>query len=97
MRASYMMPSGTYNLFLSKEDLARLLEKGCVSITVGRTPCVTGRAVYDPEKKDLVTLDKKEIYNDLRFMLSDHVADLEDGLYNVQFLNLHLEKEEENV
>ena len=89
MRASYMMPSGTYNLFLSREDLARLLEKGCISITVGRTPCVTGRGIYDPEKKDLVTLDKKEIYNDLRFLLTEPVADIEGGLYNVQFLVNH--------
>ena len=97
MKASYMLPSGTYNLFLSKEDLMTLLEKGYVSVCVGRDiPCVTGRGVWDPDKKDLVTLDKKGIYNDLRFCLDEPVADLEPGFWNVQFLNIHLEKETDN-
>ena len=96
MKASYMLPSGTYNLFLSKEDLIRLLEKGMVTIHTGHISCVTGRGVYDPEEHKIITHDKKEVYNDLRFMLTDSVADLKPGLCNVQFLNIHLEKEKEN-
>lgn len=92
MKASYMVPSGTYNLILSKEDLIKLLEKGCVSVTVGRdVPCNTGRGIYDFEKHKMITLDKKEVYNDLRFCLHEPLADIEGGFHNVQFLNIHLD------
>ena len=94
MKTSYMLPSGTYNIKLSGEDLQKLLQTGILSLRLSRIPCVTGRGVYDHEKKDLVTLDKKEVFNDLRFHLDEPVADLEGGIWTVQFLNILLPTEE---
>lgn len=93
MKASYMLPSGTYNLMLSKDDLQKLLKTGLLSIRISRCPCVTGRAVWNPEKEDLETLDRKEIFNNLCFCLDETVADVEEGFHNVQFLNIHIEQE----
>lgn len=94
MKSSYMLPSGTYNLILSKEDLCELLNKGRISYHIGHDiPCVTGRAIYDSNKKEMLVLDKKEIYNDLRFRLEEPVADIKEGFNNVQFLNIHIEKD----
>lgn len=95
MRASYLLPSGDYNLILSEEELQTLLDKGQLSIRVSRTPCVTGRGVWNPETKTLDRLDEKFVCNDLRFCLNETVRDIEEGFHNVQFLNIHVEKEEE--
>lgn len=95
MRASYMLPSGTYNLILTPEDLAKLRDTGTVSLRISRTPCVTARDVWDSEKKDIIRKDKKDIFNDLRFRLNDPVDDMGPGLYNVQYLNIVLEEPED--
>ena len=90
MKASYLLPSGTYNLILTAEDIAKLLDAGRVTIQMSRTPCVTARAVWDSEKKDIVRKDNKVIFNDLRFRLNDPVDDMGPGTYNVQYLNIIL-------
>ena len=98
MKANFMLPSGSYNVALSEKDIQRLLKSGILSLRLSRIPCVTGRAVYDPKKKDLVTLDKKEVCNNLQFQLDEPVADLDGGFWPVQFMNIVLthEKEEKN-
>lgn len=94
MKSSYGLPSGSYNLILTKEDLVKLLSEGILSIRLSRVPCVTSRAVWNPETKNMDVLDKKLVDNDLRFHLYVPVADIEDGFHNVQFLNIRLEKED---
>lgn len=98
MKTSYMLPSGTYSIKLSEEDLQKLLSTGILNLRLSRIPCVTGRGVYDSEKKAIATLDKKEVFNDLSFHLDEPVADLEGGFWPVQFMNIVLtrEKEEKN-
>lgn len=95
MKASFMLPSATYNIVLSKEDLERLLEKGYVSAIVNKNmPCTTGRAVWNQEKETLETLDRKEIWNNLRFNLHSDVADIKADEWAVQYLNILIDKGE---
>ena len=95
MKASYTLPSGTYSLILSKEDLRILIDTGrlCCCKMAYDIPCTTSRTVYNPKTKTLDVLDKKEVFNDLRFFLDAPVADLSGGVRGVQFLNIYLEKE----
>ena len=90
MKTSYLLPSGDYNIFLSEEDLEKLLTTGNLSVRLSRTPCRTHRAVYDRERNTLVPHDEKEIYNALCFHLDEPVDDLEPGFWNIQFLNITL-------
>ena len=90
MRTSYMLPSGTFNIFLSKTELQHLIDTGGLVTFSGRVTCTTGRSVWNSEKNDMETLDKKEIPNDLRFHLNEPVADIESGSHRVQFLNIHV-------
>lgn len=91
MKVSYMLPSGTYNIILNKEELNRLIGQGSVHMHTGRIPCKTGRACYVEEHNDMVTLDKKEIFNGLCFELTEPVNDIEEGVHNVQFVNIIVE------
>jgi hypothetical protein len=93
MKIGFGLPSGTYNLVLSKEDLVALLSTGCVSVHLNRVPCVTARAVYSGETETMELLDKKAVENDLRFHLAEPLADVVGGDHHVQFLNIHLDKE----
>lgn len=94
MKASYMLPSGTYNLILSPDDLQILLCTG--RLTVGRVayeiPCVTGRARWDKENNVMKYSEKQDVINDLRFMLHEPVDDIEPGPNNIQFLNIIIDK-----
>lgn len=93
MKASYGFPSGNYNILLSKEELTQLLEKGYITIVMSRVPCITSRAVWNPKKKDMDFLDKKPIFNNLRFRTTEPVADMEAGDHNVQFMCINIEKD----
>lgn len=92
MKVSYCLPSGNYNILLSDEELHQLLQTGCVTIQMGRVPCTTNRAVWNPEKKDMEILDKKPISNNLWFHTDEPVADIEAGDHNVQFLCINIER-----
>ena len=95
MRTSFILPSGNYNIILSKNELAELLDKGHIVAHIGRIPCKTGRAYYDPEKKTMDMADKKVVYNDVRVHIEDgHVGDIDcpDG-YPVQFVRICLDKD----
>ena len=95
MRAKFMLPSATYTIILSQEDLVRLLENGYVSAIVNKNmPCTTGRSVWNPGESTMETLDQKDIYNGLMFNLSCDVADIPAGDSNIQFLNIAIEKGE---
>ena len=95
MKASYGFPSGNYNILLSKEELAQLLEKGYITIVMSRVPCVTSRAVWNPNKKNMDFLDKKPIFNDLWFRTTEPVADMEAGDHNVQFMCINIENDKD--
>jgi hypothetical protein len=102
MEASFMLPSCTYNLVLSEEDLVNLLETGHIYTRISKdVPCRTGRAVWFKETSTMKTLDRKQIPNNLLFYLEEDVADIEGGDWHVQFLNIHIEgfkkKENENA
>lgn len=99
MKASFMLPSCTYNLVLSKEDVVQLLGTGHIYTRVSKDiPCRTGRAVWDNEASTMKTLDRKCIPNNLMFLLDDNVADINELDWHVQFLNIHIEgfKKENN-
>lgn len=93
MKASYLFPSGNYNILLSKEELTQLLEKGHITIHMSRVPCRTSRAVWNPEKKDMGILDEKSIFNNVWFHTDEPVADMEAGDHNVQFMCISIEKD----
>lgn len=92
MKAYYALPSGTYNIALSRDELVELVKTGRVNVSAYHIPCETGRAIYNSEKKILETLDRKEVSNRLMFRLNDKVADTESGDYGVQFLAIRLEE-----
>lgn len=91
MKASFMLPSATYNLVLSKDELKKLVDTGYILIQPSREPCTTGRAVWRHELGKMETLDRKSVYNNLRFNLDKPVADIEGGDLPVQFLNIIVE------
>jgi hypothetical protein len=93
MKSSFALPSCTYTISLSKEELQQLLETGLVSSVrpIQSVPCSTSRAVFDNKNKIFKPLDRKQIPNNLRFTLDENVADIEDGDWHVQFLNIRIE------
>lgn len=100
MKSCFALPSCTYTISLSKEELTQLLETGWVSSVrpIQSVPCNTSRAVWDNGTKSLTSLDRKQIPNNLRFTLAEDVADIEGGDWHVQFLNICIEgfKKEDN-
>lgn len=88
MKTSYMFPTGTYNIILTREEVEELLGRGMVFMHCSRVPCRTGRAVWNKEEQTMVKIDEKDIFNDLRFMTECDVADMEAGLCNVQYVNI---------
>lgn len=92
MRSCFNLPSGTYNLVLSKEDLDSLLEKGYVSCQISRTPCVAQRSLWNDDTKDLETIASKEVQNALNFYIDDELADCGHAKWGVQYLIIHTDK-----
>lgn len=95
MKASYCLPSGNYNILLSKEELDQLLKKGHITIHMSRVPCTTSRAIFNGEKGEMEIHDKKEIFNCVLFHTDEPVADIEAGNHYVQFLCINIEKDSE--
>ncbi len=89
MKTYFSLPDGTYNIRLSKEELSHLIEKGLLTMRVGRTDCKAGRCVAT-KTGSMKVLDQKDIYNDLRFNLSEPVDDIEEGDYPVQFVTFRV-------
>ena len=56
---------------------------------VGRTECKTGRYVVT-KTGTMPVLDKKDIYNDLRFNLNEPVDDIESGDYPLRFVTFRV-------
>ena len=94
MKAHYGLPSGDYNIILSKDELEQIISKGSVSIRVLRTPCTSSRAVLNEDVTGLDFLDKKEVLNNLCFHLDEPVADIDGGYHNIQYLTIILDEEE---
>lgn len=98
MNASFGLPSCTYCITLSKEDLERLLETGYITGLVHKDiPCTTSRLVWNGEKSDFDILDRKTISNRLGFTLEEDVADIEGGPWHVQFLSIRLDRFKEET
>jgi len=93
MKIGFVLPSCSYNIVISKEELAGLLEKGHALIHVGRTSCNTARIIVD-ESGDFKYIDKKVVPNNLQIHLDEPVVDCEKGYWPVQFLNIHIESED---
>ena len=85
MKTYFGLPSGTYNIQLTKEELNHLIETGLLTMHVGRTDCKTDRCVAT-KTGSMKVVDQKDIYNDLRFNLKEPVDDIEEGDYPVQFV-----------
>lgn len=92
MRMSYCLPSETYNILLSEEEVNVLLREGYITIHVSRIPCTTSRSVFNKEKEKMEVLDKKKVENCLFFHTDEPVADIEAGDQYVQFLCINVEK-----
>lgn len=89
MKAYFSLPMRTYNIQLSKEECNRLIETGLLTMHVGRTECKTGRCVVT-KTGTVQVLDKKDIYNDLRFNLNEPVDDIESGDYPLRFVTFRV-------
>lgn len=91
MKAYMSLPSGTYNLIFTKDELQNLVNSKHIFYNVGHTPCKTGRVVWNADQRDFETLEQKDCYNDLRFNFDEPVADISAGDYPVQFLTISVE------
>ena len=89
MKTYFTLPSGTYNIQLSKEELERLIKNGLLTMRVNRTDCKTGRCIATKTGATKV-LDQKDICNDLRFNLKEPVADIEEGDYPIPFVTFRV-------
>ena len=96
MKTSFMLPSASYNVVLSKEELEQIIEKGFLIINISHTNCSTGRARFNNETGKLETIDKKNIPNNLWFHLSEPVGGIMESEWGLQFINILVEKENEN-
>ena len=96
MKAHFGLPSCNYNIELSKEDLELLLSKGYITVQSDRIPCTTSRAVINGTEDGLDFHDRKTIHNNLSFGLSESVSDLQANDWNVQFLCIAINREEDN-
>lgn len=92
MRTSYCLPSGTYNIILSNNELNELIKNGCMLIRLSRIPCKASRIIFNDEKEQMEVLDKKRLQNCLFFHTDEPVADIEAGDQCVQFLCINVEK-----
>lgn len=91
MKASYLLPTGTYNIFITRDELERLSNGKVIrSMPYMDEPCVVNRFVYDHDKNEMRGLDPKEVPNYLMFRLDEDVADIEAGLCRIQYLNIRL-------
>ena len=91
MRTGFILPSCNYNIHISKVELEQLLETGHLSAVISHTPCRTGRYVYENDR--FKNLGSRECCNNLRFLLDDSVADIDDRDWHVQFLTINVDKE----
>lgn len=91
MRTYMSLPSGTYNITLTKDEFETLVKSSHINCNIGNTPCKMGRTVWNEDRKDFETLDKKEVYNNLQFNFCEPVADVPIGDYPVQFLTISVE------
>lgn len=92
MKTSFVLPSCDYNIGITKDELQQLLDTGYLTVTVSKTPCKSTRIVYNGT--DFEAHDDKDVHNNLCFHLDENVADMEDGYYCVQFLRIHINKED---
>ena len=92
MKASYVLPSGNYNILLEKDDVIRLLETGHINVrTLRDIPCTSSRMAYDSEKNIMYPVEKRIVDNFLSFHIYDSLADIEPGEHHVQFLTLNID------
>ena len=91
MKAYFSLPSGTYNLILTMDDLHRILTYSKLSFRTAEVPCRVSRSIFDQEKKDFEKLDEKKVWNDLLFSTAENVADIEPGKHYIQFMNIIVE------
>ena len=92
MKTCFSLPSGTYNIQLSKKELEHLIKNGLLTMHVSQTDCKTGRCIATKTGVTKV-LDQKDIYNDLRFNLKEPVNDIEAGDFPVQFVSFRVVEE----
>lgn len=91
MRSHYGEPSGDFTLILSKDELHRLESTGRLSIHSPEIPCDESRLVWNPDKKDMDVVDKRNIES-AGLVLLDYVGgDVRSEQRYIQFLNIRVE------
>ena len=94
MKSHYGEPSGDFTLILTKDELHRLESTGCLSIHTPEIPCTADRLVYNPERKDMNIVDKRDIES-AGLTLLDYVGgDVGSEHRYIQFLNIRIEDTE---
>lgn len=88
MKTGYCLPSGDYNVVLTKEELNELVENGRLTMSTGRTNCSACRYYFDGEK--MTHAWKKDVFNCLLFHLDEEDVDRKEdaGEHYVQFLSI---------
>ena len=87
MKNSYWLPSGTYNIILTKDELNELLENGRITMFTGRNECTVGRAYFDGDH--MQTAYKKDVFNSLCMELNAEDVGKDDcGVHYVQYLHI---------
>ena len=91
MKSHYGEPSGDFTLILTKDELHRLESTGRLSIHTPEIPCTADRLVWNPERKDMDIVDKRDIES-AGLVLLDYVGgDIRSEERYIQFLNIRVE------
>lgn len=93
MKSHYGEPSGDFTLILSKDELHRLESTGRLSIHTPEIPCDESRIVWNPVKKDMDVVDRRNIES-AGLVLLDYIGgDIGSEKRYIQFLNICIEDE----
>ena len=91
MKSHYGEPSGDFTLILTNDELHRLESTGRLSIHTPEIPCTADRLVWNPERKDMDIVDKRDIES-AGLVLLDYVGgDIRSEERYIQFLNIRVE------
>jgi hypothetical protein len=90
MKSHYGEPSGDFTLTLTKDELHRLEYTGRLSIHTPEIPCSASRLVWDPERKDMDIVGKREIVSS-GLMLLEYVGNLKQEKHYIQVLHIQIE------
>lgn len=91
MKASFNLPTSTYNIILTKEELDFLVKTEFISVPISRIPCSSSRLIKIGDDR-LISIGKSTVPHNLRFDLTETIADIPPDDWGIQYFSILLEK-----